>query len=224
MGTGAGNLAQIVGGDVGGHAHRDPGGPVEQHIGQAGRQQRRLIEGAVEVRHPVHGALAQFPEQDLRVGGQPRLCVAHGGEGLGLVGGAPVALAVDQRIAIGERLGHEDHGLIAGGVPVGVELAEYVADGAGGLLELGRRREPKLGHGIEDAPLHGLEAVADVGQGAVQDDVHGIVQVRLLAEDMERHALQALWVIADGLAHCLRWLAPKSAAHDGARRAGRQTL
>ena len=35
-----------------------------------------------------------------------------------------------------------------------------------------------LVHGVEDAALHRLEAVAHVGQGARGDDAHGVVQIR----------------------------------------------
>ena len=186
------HLPQVVGRDIGGHAHGDARRPVEQQVGQAGGQNSRLLQGAVEVGLPVHRALAQLAEQDLGVGGQPRLGVAHGGEGLGFVGGSPVTLAVDERIAVGEGLGHKHHGLVAGGVAMGVELAQDIAHGARRLLVLGGGGQAQLGHGVEDAPLHRLEAIPQVRQGAVEDDVHGIVQVGLLAEDMQGAALDAL--------------------------------
>ena len=39
--------------------------------------------------------------------------------------------------------------------------------------------EAHLVHGVEDAALHRLEAVADVGQRASDDDAHGVVEVGL---------------------------------------------
>ena len=176
------HLAQIVRRDVGGHADGDAGAAVEQHIGQPGRQHRGLLQGAVEVGQPVDRAQAGLAQQHVGERGQPRLGVAHRGEGLGVVGRAPVALTVDQRIAGRERLRHQHHGLVAGRVAVRVELAEHVADGAGGLLVLGPGAEAELGHGVDDAPLHRLEAVAEVRQGAVQDYVHGVIEVGLFGE------------------------------------------
>ena len=57
---------------------------------------------------------------------------------------------------------------------------------------LGVGRQAKFGHGVNDAPLHRLQPVADMGQGPVENDVHGIVQVRLFGEDFQRHPLGAV--------------------------------
>ncbi len=199
--AGGGDFAQVVRRHVGGHAHGDAGGAVEQHVGQPRRQDRRLVQGAVEVRHPVHRALPQLGQQHLGIARQARLGVAHGGEGLGIVRRAPVALAVDQRVAVAERLGHQHHGLVAGAVAVRVELAEHVADGARGLLVLGVGVQAEFAHGIDDAPLYRLEAVADMRQRAIQDDVHGIVEVGLLGEVGERAPLHAVQAQVEGFAH-----------------------
>ncbi|MNJ24691.1 hypothetical protein D3C77_191150 [compost metagenome] len=61
--AGRGDFAQVVRRHVGGHAHGDTGGTVEQDVRQTRRKHRRLVEGTVEVRHPVCRALAQFAEQ-----------------------------------------------------------------------------------------------------------------------------------------------------------------
>ncbi len=191
---GAGDLTHIVRWDIRGHAHGNAGGAVEQYVGQARRKQLRFVQGTVEVRPPVHGALSQFREQYLGIGRQPRLGVTHGGEGLGIVGRTPVALTVHQRVTVGEGLGHVHHGLVAGAVAVGMELAQHVTDGARRFLELGACRQAQFGHGIDDAPLHRLEAITDVRQGAVEDDVHGVIQVRLFGKGAQRQALHAFIV------------------------------
>ena len=48
------------------------------------------------------------------------------------------------------------------------------------------RPEPQLRHRVDDAALHRLEAVRDVRQGAVEDDVHRVVEVRLPREIADR--------------------------------------
>jgi hypothetical protein len=58
-----------------------------------------------------------------------------------------------------------------------VVFADHVADGARGFLRLGAGVEAELAHRIDDAALHRLEAVAEEGQGAVEHDVHRIVEV-----------------------------------------------
>ena len=60
------DLAQVVRRDVGGHADRDAGGAVQQHVRQARRQQRGLLQRAVEVRRPVDRALAELATAALR--------------------------------------------------------------------------------------------------------------------------------------------------------------
>ena len=50
---------------------------------------------------------------------------------------------------------------------------------------------PLLVHAVEDAAVHGLEAVADVGQRAPDDDAHRVVEIRLahLVFDVDGKAL-----------------------------------
>jgi hypothetical protein len=177
-----GHLAHVVRRDVGGHADGDAGSAVQQHVRQTRRHDLRFLQRAVEIGRPVDRAVFEFGQQDLREAREPRLGVAHGGERLGIVGRTPVALAVDQRITVAERLGHEHHSLVTGGVAVRVEFAEHVAHGARRFLVLGGGVEAQFRHGIDDAPLHGFQTVTDVRQRAVENDVHGIIQVRLFGE------------------------------------------
>ena len=75
-----------------------------------------------------------------------------------------------------------------------MELAEHVADGEGRFLVLVGGGEAELAHGVDDAALHGLQPIAERRQRAVQDDVHRVVEVRLLGERAERLALYAFEV------------------------------
>ncbi len=59
-------------------------------------------------------------------------------------------------------------------------LADHVADDAGALLVRLRVGVAQFVHGVEDAPVDRLEAVAGVGERAADDDRHGVVEVRLL--------------------------------------------
>jgi hypothetical protein len=73
-----------------------------------------------------------------------------------------------------------------------MELADHVADGARRFLRFLARGQAQLAHRVDDAPLHRLQAVGDVRQGAVQDHVHRVVEVGLLREFPQRQALDAL--------------------------------
>ena len=182
MDTGGGDFAEIVRWDVGGHADGDAGNAIEQDVRQAGGQPHGFVQRAIEIGYPVHRALAEFGQQHLRERRQSGLGVAHGGERLGIVRRAPVALPVHQWITVGEGLGHQHHGFIAGRVAMRVVFAKHVADGTSGFLVLGIGRQPEFGHGVDDTPLHRFQAVPDVRQGPVENDVHGIIQVRFFGE------------------------------------------
>ena len=61
---------------------------------------------------------------------------------------------------------------------MGVELTEHVADDTGALtVRLVRIEVQFVAHIEEDAPVHGLQAVAHVGKRAGDDDRHRIVDI-----------------------------------------------
>jgi hypothetical protein len=61
---------------------------------------------------------------------------------------------------------------------VGVIVAHDVADDFGGFGVLLVELEAHLLHAVEDAAVDGFEAVADIGQGATDDDRHRVVEIR----------------------------------------------
>ena len=63
-----------------------------------------------------------------------------------------------------------------------VEFTEHVTDGTRRFLVLGVSVQAQLAHGVNNTPLYGLEAVADMRQGPIHDDVHGVVEVGLFGE------------------------------------------
>jgi hypothetical protein len=52
------HLAQVVGRDAGGHTDCDPGGAVDQQVGEGSRKHVRLGERAVEVLDKVNRVLS----------------------------------------------------------------------------------------------------------------------------------------------------------------------
>jgi len=71
------------------------------------------------------------------------------------VDGAEVALAIYKDVAHGEWLGKADHGVVDGGVAVGMEVTHDVADDLGGFGVLLVELEPHLLHAVEDAAVDG---------------------------------------------------------------------
>ena len=172
-------LAEVVGGDVGGHAHGDALGAVEEEVGELGGEDAGLLGGVVVVGEEVDGVLLDVGEHLVGDLGQAALGVARGG-GAVAVDGAEVAVAVDELLAHAEPLGQAHEGVVDGGVAVGVVFAHHVADDAGAFAVGGVEEVLVLVHRVEHAAVDGLEAVARVGQGARHDDAHGIVDVGAL--------------------------------------------
>ena len=130
---------------------------------------------------PVDRAQATSLQQHFGIGRQARLGITHGGKRFRVIDRAEIALAINQRITIGKRLGHQHHGLVAGGVTVRMKFADHITHGACRFLVLGSGRQTQLAHRINDAPLHRFEAVADMRQRPVQHHVHGVIQIGLSA-------------------------------------------
>ena len=173
---GVADLAQVMRRDVRRHADGDAGRAVDEQVREPGRQDLRLLLGAVVVVDEVDRVLVDVGQH---LGGDARqagLGVAHG-RGAVAVDRAEVALAVDERVAHREVLGQADQGVVEGRVAVRVVLAHDLADDRRALAVRRAGREAHLAHRVEDAAVDRLEAVADVGQRALDDDAHRVVEV-----------------------------------------------
>ena len=181
-------LLRVVRGDAGRHADGDARGAVGQQVREVGGQDDRLGVLAVEGSAEIDGLLVDALQQGGGRVRQPRLGVAVGG-GVIAVDVAEVALAVDQRIALGEVLGEAHERVVDGLVAVRMELADDVADHAGAFLVGAVGVELQLAHGVQDAPVHGLEAVAHVGQRAAHDGGERVGEIALLQGILELDGL-----------------------------------
>ena len=172
---GSHDLHEVVGGHVGGHADGDAARAVDEEVREGRGQHIGLQELVVVVRDEVDDVLVEVLRQRERGGGEPGLGVARGGGTV--VERAEVAVAVDQRDAQGEVLRHPHQGVVDGAVAVRVQLSHHLAGDARGLDVTAVGPQAHLGHHVEDAALHRLEAVPGVGEGAGVDD-----RVRVLEE------------------------------------------
>ena len=153
-----------------------PDDPVDDEVGDAGGEDGGLEGGFVVVGGEVDGVGVDVREHLAGDAGEAGFGVPHGSRRIA-VDGAEVSLAVDHEVAEGEGLGEADHGVVDGGVAVGMVVSHDVADDLGGLGVLLVELEAHLLHAVEDAAVDGLEAVANVGEGAPDDDGHGVVEV-----------------------------------------------
>ena len=160
-------FAEVVGKNMGGHAHRNAVRPHHEE----GRNLRGERDGLLVA--PIVGVLHL---RDLAVehdiageGSESAFDVARGGGGVARVDVAEVPLAIDEESLVGE---HHQSGA-DGGVPVWMVL-HRVADDVGDFME------PPIIHDIQRmqySPLHGFQAVIDMGDRPVLDDVGGVLHV-----------------------------------------------
>src|SRR5699024_4730417 len=148
---------------------------VHQQVGEAAGQHVGFFFGFVKVGVPVHGVLLDVGEHLAGDLGHTGFGITVGSRG-GAVHGTEVALAIHQGIPQAEILGLTDHGVVDGSVAVGLVGGQHGTYGVGGfavgMLGVGAA----LVRGVQDAPVHGLEAFAHSGQRAGNNDRHGIVQ------------------------------------------------
>ena len=173
----ADRLAQVVRRDVGRHPDRDPGGAVDQQVGEARRQDQRLLLGLVVVRAPLDRVGVDVAQHLGREAREARLGVPHRGRRV-VVDRAEVALAVDEHVAQREVLRHPGQRVVDRRVAVRVVLAHHLADDEGGLSVGPVRLQAEVVHRVEHAAVHRLQPVADVGQRPADDHAHRVVEIR----------------------------------------------
>ena len=181
-------LPQIVGRDVRRHADRNAGGAVDQQVREAGGQHYGLLLGSVEVGREVYGVLHQVLQHGHGNLGKTGLRVPHGGRAVP-VDTTEVSMPVDQRVPRVPLLGQIYESPVNGGIPVGMVLTHGIADDSGALPVGLVRRVGELDHGIEHTPLHRLQAVPYIGQGAGSDNAHRVVDVGRLHGLLEAYFL-----------------------------------
>ena len=202
----ADDLDEVVRRHVGRHADGDAGGAVDEEVGVGRGQHLGLQQLVVVVGDEGDGVLVEPGHHEQRRGGHPGLGVAAGGRAV--VEGAEVAVAVDERQAHGEGLGHAHEGVVDRRVAVRVVLAHDLADDARGLHVAALGAQAHLAHRVEDAAVHRLEAVTGVGQGARVDHRVAVLEegIAHLVRDVD---------VDDPLGRVDGWGGGRTAGHAG---------
>ncbi len=177
MHGGIDDLAEVVRGNVRRHTDGDSIRAVDEEVGDARRQDRGLLQAIVEVRDEIDALFVEIVEKLDRELGEARLRVSVCRRRV-TVDRAVVSLSVDERVAHRKALREPHHRVVNGCVAVRVVLAEHVADDGRALSVAGRREQALLVRTVEDAAVHGLEPVANVGDSSADDDAHRVVEVR----------------------------------------------
>ena len=209
--TGIDDLGEVMGGNVGSHTHGDTAGTVHQQVGEAGRQHAGLLTGLVKVGVPIHRVFFDVAEHFASHLGHAGLRVSVGGRGVA-VHSTEVTVTVDELIAHGEALCQTDKSIVHAGVTMGMVTTQHITNGGNALtvgLIIG---EAVLVHGVENAAVDGLQAIADIGQGATHDDGHRVLDVgglhllyKLALDDFLLGIAQRFGIVVHiFMCHCLR--------------------
>ena len=172
---GVDDLAQVVRRHVGRHADGDAGAAVDEEVRERGGEDDGFGQALVVVRDEINGRFVHVGHEGRAEVGEARLGVTHGGRRIAF-DRAEVALSVDEGFAHGPALRHVDEGRINDRFAVRVVVAARVTADFRALDLLPSGKEPQIVHRVEDAALGGLESVARIGQGAGNDDGHGVVE------------------------------------------------
>ena len=131
----------------------------------------------IEVRDEIHRVFVDVGQQLLGDIGHARFGVPVSRRRIA-IDRPKVALAINQRIAQRKRLRHADHRVVNRGIAVGVIIAEHLTDYLGALHMLAVVQQSHVVHGVQNAAMHRLQAVAHIGQRAPDDDRHRVVEIR----------------------------------------------
>ena len=134
MQTGTDQFVDVMGRDIGRHAHRDPAGAVGQQMRKRRRQNRGFLKRRVIVRAEIDRVFGQPLHQGFGNRGQARLGISAGG-GVIAVDVAKVPLPVHQRIADVEILCQTRHRVVNRGLAMGVKVTHDIATDLGGFPE-----------------------------------------------------------------------------------------
>ena len=96
---------------------------------------------------------------------------------------------LDENLAVFPILRHANHGIIDGAVTVGVEIPHDVPDRLGRLTIALVKGIAVLIHGIKNTALHRLQAIANVRQGPLLNDVFGVATKTLSHDVLKGHVL-----------------------------------
>ena len=163
-------FVEVVRKNLGCETHTDALRALCEQQREAHRELGRLLVAAVVGVHPVR----HLRVEDHLLGelAEPGLDVSRCGVGVAGEDVTPVTLAVHGEAFLAQLDEGAEDGLVAVRVVLH-GLADDVGDlGVGAVVH--------LVHGMQHAPLHGLESVHDVRHGPVQDHVRGVVQVPVL--------------------------------------------
>ena len=159
-------FVEIVGQNLRGKSHGDALGTLRQQQRKLHGQRNRFFVATVVTELPLGGfRVEHHVEREFR---QPRLDISASRRVVACEDVSPVSLRIDQQVFLPQL--HER--ILDGSVAVGVELHRVPHDVR--YFVISAIVHPL--HRVHNAALHGFETVLNVGNGAVENRIRGIVE------------------------------------------------
>ena len=171
------HFAEVVRRHAGGHADRDAFATVAQKVGELAGQHDRFRLGLVVVRHEIYRIALDVFQHLHRERGHAALRVTLRRWRIA-INTAKIPLWINERVAETEILRHTDQGAINRGVAVRMEFTHCLPHDARRFDAGGTGTDAQVTHGVQNAALHGFEAITSVGQGARDQRGNCVAQVR----------------------------------------------
>ena len=170
---------QIMGWNIGGHAHRDTRGAVHQQIRNPGGQYRRHLLGAIVVINKIDRFLVKVRQQFVGDLCHTNFGITHCGCVIA-IDGTEVPLTVHQRVSKREILRHPHNGVVNRRITVGMVFTDNIPHDTRGLLVGLVPVVTEFVHGVKHAPVYRLETITHIRQGTAHDHAHGVIEIGLL--------------------------------------------
>ena len=177
--------------NVGGHTHGNTHRTVDQQVGEARRQNRRLLGATVVVVLEVDGFFVDIANHFQRQRSHLGFGVTRSSCRV-VTGRAEVTLTESQWVAQRPGLNQTNKCVINCRVTVWVELTHDVTDDTSTLGECLVGAVATVIHRVDHTTVNGLEAVTNVGKCATHDHAHCVVEVGTLHLQLQVNLLDAV--------------------------------
>ena len=177
-------LRHVMWRNIGRHADRNARRTVCKQVRESARQNDRLFVLFIIGRAEIDGVFVDAFQQQRRHFRHTRFGVTHGSRVIA-VDIAEVALPVHERITHREILRQTHQRIVDRRIAMRMELTHHITDDTGafciGLIGI----ETQQTHGVHDATMHRLQAVAHVRQRTMHDRRQRISEVTFLESRFE---------------------------------------
>ena len=157
------------------HADSNAKRSIEKQVWNFCWKHSWFLMRAVIVRTEINCILFNIKKHFLRNSGELRLRISISSRAIA-INGTEVSLPAYERIAKREVLCHTNQRFIHRTIAMWVIFSEHVSDNRCTFTKFCGCTKSFPPHGIQNASMYWLHAVAHVRQSAVDDDRHGIIQ------------------------------------------------